>query len=144
MRVAAILLGAMLAALTCLPAAAIDPGTGPTLDEARVHVENENWPMAVRELKRVVADAPEDPDALNLLAYALRHTGDSENARGFYLKALSIDPDHLGANEYLGELHVALGEREAAEARLVRIAEICGNRSCEAYVDLAAAIAAAP
>jgi len=93
-------------------------------------------------LKRVVADAPDDPDALSLLAYVLRHTGDYRNAEGFYRKALGIDPQNLGANEYLGELYVLTGAPKKAGERLAVIEGFCGT-GCEEYLELKAVIDAA-
>ena len=63
-------------------------------------------------------------------------------AEAWYLKALKLNPKHLGANEYLGELYVMTGQMDKAKARLATIAKICGNTTCEEYGDLAKAIAA--
>ena len=125
------------------PIGAVDRGTGDTLDDAQELVDSQNWTAALPVLKRIVADQPDDPDALNLLAYVLRHTGDYRNAEGFYHKALGIDPQHLGANEYLGELYVLTGAPDQARERLAVIETICGN-ACEEYRELKAAIDAAP
>jgi len=91
--------------------------------------------------RRRVAASPEDPDALNLLAYTLRHTGDIRNAEGFYLKALAIEPEHIGANEYLGELYVGSGELDKALERLVVLEAAC-SADCEEYLELKALIEA--
>lgn len=125
------------------PVAAVDTGTGDNLSDAQALIANENWTAALPVLKRIVADQPNDPDALNLLAYVLRHTGDHRNAEGFYLKALGIAPQHLGANEYLGELYVLTGALDKAKERLAVIESICGT-TCEEYLELKAAIDAAP
>tara|TARA_R110002020_G_scaffold255477_9_gene469234 strand:- start:364 stop:798 length:435 start_codon:yes stop_codon:yes gene_type:complete len=124
------------------PTGAVDRGTGDTLDDAQELVDNQNWTAALAVLKRVVAGSPDDPDALNLLAYVLRHSGDYRNAEGFYLKALGIDPQHLGANEYLGELYALSGALSKARERLAMVEAICGT-DCEEYRELAAAIEAA-
>nr|WP_295890772.1 tetratricopeptide repeat protein [uncultured Devosia sp.] len=125
------------------PVAAVDTGTGDNLSDAQALIANENWTAALPVLKRIVADQPNDPDALNLLAYVLRHTGDYRNAEGFYLKALGIAPQHLGANEYLGELYVLTGALDKAKERLAVVESICGT-TCEEYLELKAAIDAAP
>ena len=123
------------------PSWAVDRGTGDTLADAQELVANENWTAALAVLKRVVAASPEDPDALNLLAYTLRHTGDIRNAEGFYLKALAIEPEHIGANEYLGELYVGSGELDKALERLVVLEAAC-SADCEEYLELKALIEA--
>ena len=55
-----------------------------------------------------------------------------------YDKALSIDPKHLGAHEYLGEAYVINKEPEKARAELIKLKGICGN--CEEARDLEKAI----
>ena len=42
-----------------------------------------------------------------------------------YNKALAIDPKHRGANEYLGELYLQLGDLAKAEERLEKLDDIC-------------------
>ncbi len=78
-------------------------------------------------------------DALNLLAFATRNLGDLENAASYYRAALGMDPNHLGALEYQGELFLLLGDRAGAEANLARLTELCG--ACEEREELAAALA---
>ena len=101
------------------PTGAVDRGTGDTLDDAQELVDNQNWTAALAVLKRVVAGSPDDPDALNLLAYVLRHSGD-----------------------YLGELYALSGALSKARERLAMVEAICGT-DCEEYRELAAAIEAA-
>ncbi len=50
-------------------------------------------------------ETPNDPDILNLIGFSLRKTGPSRPVRSTmaYNRALAQKPDHLGANEYLGE-----------------------------------------
>ncbi len=114
--------------------------SGPTLADVRVMIKSERWDAAIRTLKTIVANSPNNADALNLLGYSLRKSGDYDNALGFYLKALKINPRHKGANEYLGELYVETGQMAKAKAQLEVLAKLCGNTSCEEYQDLAEAI----
>ena len=117
-----------------------DSAGGPSLADVRIMIRNARWDAAVRTLKKIVAEAPDNADALNQLGYSLRKTGDRKNALGFYLKALKINPRHKGANEYLGELYVEMGDLAKARGQLDILAQICGNTSCEEYRDLAQAI----
>jgi Flp pilus assembly protein TadD len=133
----------LVALVLVTPTLAVDNGTGDNLSDAQELVEAENWTAALPVLKRLVAGRPRDPDALNLLAYVLRHTGDYRNAEGFYLKALGLDPHHLGANEYLGELYVLTGAIDKAKERLAVVEAICGQ-ACEEYLELKAVIDSAP
>jgi tetratricopeptide (TPR) repeat protein len=119
---------------------AASDSSGPTLADARVMIKAQRWDAAIRTLKTIVADSPNNADALNLLGYSLRKSGDTDHALGFYLKALKINPRHKGANEYLGELYVETGQMAKAQAQLEVLAKLCGNTTCEEYRDLAEAI----
>lgn len=113
-----------------------------TLDEARAQIDRGRYKDAIGILRHIVGDEPRNADALNLLGYSLRKTGDYRNARGFYLKALDVRPNHRGANEYLGELYVETGDLPKANERLDALEAICGT-SCREYIALKQAIDAA-
>ena len=103
---------------------------------------DQSYDEAIAILKVLVGDEPDNADALNLLGYSLRKTGDLDRAEGFYLKALSVDPEHRGANQYLGELYVERGNLEAARARLEVLDAVCSDQ-CDGRDALAAVISAA-
>ncbi|RYH14324.1 MAG: tetratricopeptide repeat protein [Alphaproteobacteria bacterium] len=144
---------ALALSLAAMPALAVDSGgggsdsssqtSGPTLGDARALIKAQKWKSAITMLKTIVANDSRNADALNLLGFSLRKSGDMKNAEGFYLKALKLNPRHKGANEYLGELYVETGHVDKAKARLETLAKLCGNTTCEEYEDLAKAIAAA-
>lgn len=113
---------------------------GPSLADARSLIRQEEWARAVVMLKKIVAADSRNADALNLLGFSLRKSGDTEHALGFYLKALKINPRHKGAHEYLGELYVETGHMDKAKAELETLAKLCGNTTCEEYEDLEKAI----
>lgn len=123
--------------------ASSESSSGPTLADARALIRAEKWKSAIAMLKTIVANDSRNADALNLLGFSLRKSGDMKNAEGFYLKALKLNPKHKGANEYLGELYVETGHMEKAKERLETLAKLCGNTTCEEYEDLEKAIAAA-
>ena len=120
-----------------------DQTSGPSMADARALINASKWTEAIKVLKAIVASSPNNADALNLLGYSLRKSGDMKNALGFYLKALKINPKHKGANEYLGELYVETGDMAKAHERLDVLAKLCGNTTCEEYEDLEKAIKAA-
>lgn len=120
-----------------------DSTSGPSMADARALVRAQNWKSAISVLKTIVANDGNNADALNLLGFSLRKSGDMKNAEGFYLKALKLNPSHKGANEYLGELYVETGRLDKAKERLETLARLCGNTTCEEYEDLEKAIAAA-
>jgi tetratricopeptide (TPR) repeat protein len=80
---------------------------------------------------------PLQADTLNYLGFTTRKLGDYENGEKYYLLGLEIKPDHVGINEYLGELYVATNRIDLAKDRL-KVLESC---NCEEYDDLKEIIA---
>jgi Flp pilus assembly protein TadD len=109
------------------------------IEEARASIDDEYYGAAIAKLQEALVASPENADILNLLGYASRKSGDLDRAAEFYQAALAINPDHLGALEYQGELFIMLGDMAAAEANLARLADLCG--ACEEHADLAEALA---
>lgn len=101
-----------------------------------------DYPAAIDILRILVADEPDDADALALMGYALRKSGDPARAEGFYKRALTAVPNHLGALQYLGELYVEQGQLGLAETQLRLLEAACAG-SCEGLAALAQALDAA-
>ena len=80
---------------------------------------------------------PDNPDTLNYLGFTTRKLGDYENGEKYYLLGLEIDPNHVGINEYLGELYVVTNRINLAKERL-NVLESC---NCEEYDELKEIIA---
>jgi len=80
---------------------------------------------------------PNQADTLNYLGFTTRKLGDFENGEKYYLQGLAIKPNHIGINEYLGELYVATGRHNLAVERL----EVLKSCNCEEYDQLKAIIA---
>jgi len=85
---------------------------------------------------------PTNADAQNLLGYAYRNQRKYDLAFVHYKEALRLDPKHRGANEYIGEAYVLVGDKAKAQEHLAALERICG-KGCEEYQDLARAIAQA-
>ena len=79
---------------------------------------------------------PNKADTLNYLGFTTRKLGDFENGEKYYLQGLAIEPDHVGINEYLGELYVATNRHNLAVERL----EILESCNCQEYNQLKAVI----
>jgi cytochrome b involved in lipid metabolism len=80
--------------------------------------------------------------ALNLLKQADRsyaNNADVNNLLGYYQKALKINPNHLGALEYQGELFLQTKKLSSAKKNLAKLKKLCGE-NCEEYLDLKQAI----
>ena len=104
-----------------------------------LHDGQRDWSAA--ELKRVNASG--NADWNNLMGYVLRKQAqpDLDGAQRHYDAALRIDPKHLGALEYSGELALMKRDLPTAEARLATLAQLCKS-PCEALDDLRKSIAA--
>ena len=79
---------------------------------------------------------PYKADTLNYLGFTTRKLGDFENGEKYYLQGLAIDPNHIGINEYLGELYVSTNRLDLAKERL----KVLENCNCEEFKDLKAII----
>ena len=98
-----------------------------------------NYRQALTELKRVDRIVLNNADVNNLLGFASRKLGQYSQAGSYYLKALKIDPNHLGALEYQGELFLLQKKVAPAKQNLAKLKRLCGT-SCEEYLDLMQAI----
>ena len=104
-------------------------------------VEAGDYEDALRILEDLNRAESGNADVLNMLGYAHRKLGRMEAAFDHYRQALAIEPRHLGANEYLGELYLETGKLEKAEERLAELASACPS-GCEERDELSEAIAA--
>jgi tetratricopeptide (TPR) repeat protein len=82
-----------------------------------------------------------DPDVAAYTGFAYSKLGRPADAKGWYQKALALDPNHLWALSYYGLLMLEEGNLRAARENLDKIRTICGGVGCYAYASLQAAIA---
>ena len=104
-------------------------------------VEAQDFNRALGLLGKVVRADPQNADAWNWIGFSNRKLKRLKVSLVAYKKALAIDPDHRGANEYLGELYLTTGDLAKARARLDKLDGICFF-GCEEYDDLKRAIKA--
>ena len=90
------------------------------------------YKKAQKLLLRSNSKKPNQADTLNYLGFTTRKLGDYENGEKYYLQGLKIEPNHVGINEYLGELYVATNRLSLAKERL-KILEKC---NCKEYTQL--------
>jgi tetratricopeptide (TPR) repeat protein len=141
-------LGAALTAVLFLAAAsgawAMDTGTvssgpsTPKADDYAAGVKAANsgdYSDALSHLDKVVASDPKNADAWNMIGFSDRKLGKLPDSLNAYEKALAINPGHLGANEYLGELYLQMGDMPKAEAQLARLDQLCSG-TCTEYKTL--------
>ncbi|MEJ2176803.1 MAG: tetratricopeptide repeat protein [Gammaproteobacteria bacterium] len=101
-------------------------------------IDTEQYDKAEKELKQFVKKEKKNADAWNWLGYSQRSNGDLKGSLKSYKTALRLDRKHLGANEYLGELYIMLGEMKKAKKQLKKLAKYCGD--CEQHQKLAEVI----
>jgi len=86
----------------------------------------EKFAEAHESLKFIRVLTPsKEADKYNLLGFTARKSGDLNVAAEYYKKALEINPKHIQALEYQGELYLQLGEMEKAKKNLEKIKTIC-------------------
>jgi Flp pilus assembly protein TadD len=136
---------AMVLLLAAAPArlAAMGSTDAPDMAEVQETLRQGDYQKAIGQLIEVVNADPTSAEGFNLLGYSYRKLGEFDRAKQAYDKALALNPDHLGANEYLGELYVQTGQLPLAEAQLAKVRTICGGEDCEEYEILSDSIAEA-
>ena len=90
------------------------------------------YAQAFNKLEKAYKSDKKNPDILNYMGFTTRKTGNFEQAEKFYLKGLSIKPNHNGINEYLGELYVQTDRIDKANERL----EVLKSCNCKEYGEL--------
>ena len=108
---------------------------------AKSAVDVKDYATAKPILVQLTVDEPGNADAWNLLGYSNRKMGNMDAAAVAYKTALKINPGHLGALEYQGEMYVELGKLDLAKANLEALKGLCGD--CEEFEDLEKALGAA-
>ncbi len=119
------------------------PSAGERVDLARDAIKNRDWKKSLAELNLAVREEPRNADAHNLLAYSYRKQATPNLPKAFehYRTALSLNPRHKGAHEYIGEAYLMDKKPVEAEKHLAELEKICGNKTCEEFADLSKAIA---
>ena len=100
--------------------------------KGKIDKANKRYEKALKLLLKSNKEKPNNADILNYLGFTTRKLGDFEKGEKYYLEGLAIEPDHMGINEYLGELYVATNRIELAKERL----EILKTCNCEEYQEL--------
>ena len=95
------------------------------------------YEKALKLLIKSNKEKPNKADTLNYLGFTSRKLGDFKNGEKYYLQGLALEPNHIGINEYLGELYVATNRHSLAVERL----EVLKSCNCKEYEELKAIIA---
>ena len=100
--------------------------------KGKIDKANKRYEKALKLLLKSNKEKPNNANILNYLGFTTRKLGDFEKGEKYYLEGLAIEPDHIGINEYLGELYVATNRIELAKERL----EILKTCNCGEYQEL--------
>lgn len=103
------------------PAKVVDPN----FTRAKAMIEAKDYKGAMPLLQQVIAKDARHADAYNLMGFATRKSGDANGSLQYYNQALSIDPKHIGAHEYVGEAYLMLDRLPEAEQHLARLDSLC-------------------
>ena len=125
------------AAQTPTPAAA--KSVNSELAKVTTSLNANNFKQALADLKIIDSEFKNNAEVNNLLGYSSRKLKQYKPAATYYEKALKLNPNHLGALEYQGELFVLTNKVSAAKKNLVKLEKLCGL-SCDEYLDLKKAI----
>ncbi len=101
-------------------------GDGKALYKSAVaKVKQARYASAIEDLKKALKQNGKNADFWSLYGFAARKAGSYELAEKAYARALQINPDHLGALEYSGELYIETKRIEEARKSLKRLTLLC-------------------
>ena len=100
--------------------------------KGKLEKAKKRYAKAQKLLLKSNLEKPNKADTLNYLGFTTRKLGDFENGEKYYLQGLEIEPNHIGINEYLGELYVVTNRLNLAKERL----KILENCNCKEYTQL--------
>lgn len=121
-----------------------EPETNATADprynQALEAIDAEDYATAATLLKFVVQADPNNADAWSQYGFANRKQGRWHEGEVYYIRALTLDPDHIEAREYLGELYLETNRPDKAREQLAELQRLCPD-GCEPLTDLEDAFA---
>ncbi len=88
-------------------------------------INQNRFPEAFAALERAQDAVGPHADILNYMGFVSRKMGRLDAALAYYDDALQLDPNHLGATEYLGELYIQMGDMNRARSQLARLDDLC-------------------
>ena len=117
------------------------PSKSAAMRAAEAAITRKDFDAALIELEGERLANPKNADAWNLTGFSLRKMGKYDASEKAYTKALTLDPTHTQAMEYMGELYLTIDQPEKADALLQRLNGLC-SYNCRDRDLLAKAIAA--
>ena len=111
---------------------------------AEKHIDNQSYDKSLKLLKKLTKRedlGKKRADIYNLLGFSYRKLEKPDLDKSFaaYMMAIELDPSHLGAHEYLGELYLMRDQKDKALIILEKLDQLAGSNS-EEYKELKIAI----
>jgi len=111
---------------------------------AEKHIDNKSYDKSLKLLKKLTKRedlGTKRADIYNLLGFSYRKLENPNLDKSFaaYMMAIEIDPSHLGAHEYLGELYLMRDQKDKAVIILNKLDQLAGSNT-EEYKELKIAI----
>ncbi|WP_372782940.1 tetratricopeptide repeat protein [Phenylobacterium sp.] len=95
-------------------------------------INERRYDEALASLDKAAETFGPHPDILTYQGYTWRKKGDYARAETYYRQALAIDPKHIGATEYYGELKAARGDIAGARLMLAKLDKLCAYGCADA------------
>ena len=111
---------------------------------AEKHIDNQSYNKSLKLLKKLTKRedlGTKRADIYNLLGFSYRKLENPDLDKSFaaYMMAIELDPSHLGAHEYLGELYLMRNQKDKALIILEKLDQLAGSNT-EEYKELKIAI----
>jgi Flp pilus assembly protein TadD len=112
-----------------------------SMAQGRAAIKDKNYSLAVTAFNGAVNLDASSADAHTMLAYSYRVQATPNLAKSFehYAIALKLNPQHKGANEYVGQAYLMDKNIPMARQHLAALEKICGKQ-CPEYKNLENAI----
>ena len=107
---------------------------------AEKHIDNQSYDKSLKLLKKLTKRedlGTKRADIYNLLGFSYRKLENPDLDKSFaaYMMAIELDPSHLGAHEYLGELYLMRNQKDKALIILEKLDQLAGSNT-EEYKEL--------
>ena len=102
-------------------------------------VYSKKYKTAIKRLRSLEQQYPQNADIENYFGYSYRKLNQLGKSAMHYQNALRINPMHLGALEYQGELYILYKQYDKAKENLAKLKRLCGT-NCEEYQELKKAL----
>jgi len=97
---------------------------------AEYYLATGKYTQALDVIGGVLQRHPQNADAYTYRGYAYQKLGDNKKARESYRTALGLNPQHLGANKYMGNLWLEDGNLARAMEQLQAMIYVCAGTYC--------------